>query len=206
MANNLIKGSGCGTREWRETFALTDSSGTNVFSVAHNTGAVTAASLALGTGALTRTGVKRVFTSHAKVGGTAGWTVNAANDVGTLATMAASQTAGTLVVRLDGLKVGDTITAFHLIGQIESAGNTATLDADLRSLTAAAADPTDASIATMTQISATADAAITVANSAKTGLSTVVAADAVYYMLLTGTTAASTDIQLLGVALTVTEA
>lgn len=39
MANNLVKGSGCGTREWREDFALTDTdSNTNLFSVAQATG------------------------------------------------------------------------------------------------------------------------------------------------------------------------
>lgn len=261
MANSLVKGSGCGTREWREDFKLEDASGGSILKVpqagtgeivlndASNdldlrvesngsanaifvdagndrvgiftaaptvaldvTGAAKISSTLEVTGAITatggiaRTGVKRLFTANAKAGAGAGWTVNAGNDLGTLATMAASQTAGTLVCRLDGLKVGDTITAFHLIGQIESAGNVVTLDADLRALTAAAGDPTDASIAAMTQLSVTADTAVTVANTAKTAIAEVVAADKVYYMLITGTTNASTDVQLLGVAVTVTEA
>lgn len=39
MANNLVKGSGCGTREWREDFVLTDTDqSTALFSVAKATG------------------------------------------------------------------------------------------------------------------------------------------------------------------------
>lgn len=142
-----------------------------------------------------------------KVGGTAGWTVGGgAVDTGLVATCPASQTASTLVVPVPGLKVGDTITAFYLAGQIESAGNTATLDADLRKLTAVAADVTDASVGAITQISATADTAITSSNSTKSSLAEVVADGETFYVLLTATTAASTDIALQGVYITVTEA
>lgn len=153
-----------------------------------------------------RTAQKRIVNVNAKVGGTAGWTVGAADDLGLLATLAASQTASTLVVPIPGLKVGDTITAFHLIGQIESAGNTATLDADLRKLTAAAADVTDASVGAITQISVIADTKVDSANSEKNSLAEVVAEDETFYVLLTGTTAALTDIALQGIAITVTEA
>jgi len=158
------------------------------------------------TGAQTRKSVTRVVTQGGKVGAGAGWAVGGAANTALLGTVAASQTAGTYVVPLECLKVGDIITGFYLIGQIESAGGTATLDANLRSQTAAAADITDASIASMTQISVTADTAITAANSTKGSLTTTVAADATYYMLLTATTAASTDIALIGVSITVTEA
>lgn len=158
------------------------------------------------TGTVVRTAQKRIVNTGAKVGGTAGWTVNAADDLGLLATMAAGGTASTLVVPIPGLKVGDTITAFHLIGQIESGGNTATLDADLRVLTAVAADVTDASVGAITQISVAADTAVTSANSEKASLDQAVAADETYYVLITGTTAASTDIALQGIAITVTEA
>jgi hypothetical protein len=158
------------------------------------------------TGSVVRASQKRLISGYSKVGATAGWTVGGgAVNTGLTATMAASQTAGTLVVPIHGLKVGDTITSFHLIGQIESAGNAVTLDADLRKLTAAAADVTDASVGAITQISVTADTAITVANSNKASLAEVVAADETFYVLLTGTTAASTDIALQGVAITVTE-
>lgn len=163
--------------------------------------------LTYGAGDFVRTGRTRIINTEAKIGATSGWTLGGGTvDTGLMATMAASQTAGTLVVPIPGLHVGDTITGFHLIGQIESASGAVTLDADLRKMTAAAADVTDASVDTMTQISVTADTAITSANSAVTGLSEVVAADETFYLLLTGTTAASTDIALQGVALTVTTA
>lgn len=159
------------------------------------------------TGTVARSAQVRIINTEGKVGATAGWTLGGGTvDTGLMATMPASQTAGTLVVPIPGLKVGDTITAFHLIGQIESAGGAVTLDADLRKMTAAAADVTDASVGDITQISVTADTAITSANSAVSGLAEVVAADETFYVLLTGTTAGTTDIALQGIAITVTEA
>lgn len=147
--------------------------------------------------------VQYVVNTGAKIGGTAGWTLGGGTvNTGLCATMAASQTAGKLVIPITGLKVGDIITAFSVVGQIESAGGTVTLDADLRKHTAAAADVADASVGSITQISKTADYAI---SDAKTGLTEVVAADETFYVLLTGTTAASTDIALQGITLTVTE-
>lgn len=143
---------------------------------------------------------------NAKVGATAGWTVAAASNTSRV-TMAAGGTASTLVIPIvAALKVGWTITGFYLVGQIESAGNTCTLDASLFKLTAAAADLTDASIGAITQISVTADTEISAANSTKT-LDTpeVIAANESFYVLLTGTTAANTDIDLMGVAVIVTE-
>jgi hypothetical protein len=107
------------------------------------------------------------------------------------------------VLPLTGLTIGDTVTSFKVVAQIESAGNTATLDADLRKLTNAVGDPTDASIGAITQVSVTADTAVA---AEKTGLTEVVAATEALYVLLTATTAASTDIRLLGITYTVTEA
>jgi len=98
-----------------------------------------------------------------------------------------------------GLQVGDTIEGFYLQGQIESAGNTVTLGANLRKMTVAAADMTDASVASMTQISKTADSTVNEANSAKTGLVEVVGNDESFNVLLTATTGASTDIDLAAV-------
>lgn len=140
-----------------------------------------------------RTGYTTQVGTRAKVGGTAGWVVAAANNLPYMATMAASQTAGTLVIPIDGLHIGDTITAFKVIAQIESAGNTVTLDADLRAVTNVAGEPTDASIGAITQVSATADTAVA---ASKTGLAEVVTSGKSYYLLVTGTTAASTDIIL----------
>jgi hypothetical protein len=154
---------------------------------------------------LVRPSQKRIINGNGKVGATSGWVTAPADDLGLLATLPAEQTASTLVVRIPGLKVGDTITGFHLIGQIESAGGAVTLDAALRKLTAAATDVTDALVGAITQLAVTADTIISAANSAKSSLAEVVGADETFYILITGTTAALTDIALQGVAITVTE-
>jgi len=137
--------------------------------------------------------------SNGTPGATSGWATD--NDTGTMK-LPASQTAATLVIPLTGLKQGDIITAFKVSGQIESAANTVTLDADLRATTAVAADLTDASIGAITQISKTADYKIA---DSKTGLSHTVISGNAYYVLLTGTTGASTDIDLQDIEVTVTE-
>lgn len=147
-------------------------------------------------------GVERLLSGAPKAGATAGWVVGGATNLGE-ATLPASQTGSTMVVPIRGLKVGDTITAFKVHLQIESAGGTVTIDADLRKLTTAAADPTDASVGAITQISVTADTAVA---TSKTGLSDVVGADEWYYVLITGTTAGSTDVRFLGVSIITTDA
>lgn len=129
----------------------------------------------------------------AKVGAGAGWVVGAATDLPYAATMAASQTAGTLVIPIDGLRIGDTITGFKVNAQIESAGNAVTLDAALRAVTNVAAEPTDALIGAITQVNVTADTAVA---AEKTGLTEVVTSGKSYYLLITGTTLGSTDIIL----------
>ena len=145
---------------------------------------------------------QRLINTGAKIGITAGWTIQTNDNLGLVATCPASKTAATLVIPIPGLKVGNKITAFSVVGQIESAGNTVTLDADLRKHTAAAADVSDASVGTITQISVTAD---TIISSSKTGLTEVVAADETFYVLLTATTAVLTDIALQGITITVSE-
>lgn len=149
-----------------------------------------------------RTGQEYQLSSTPKVGATAGWVVNGATNLGELATLPASQSGSTLVLRVTGLKIGWTVTAYKVELQIESAGGTVTVDTDLRKETNAAADPVDASIGTTTQVSVTADTKVEVA---KTGLAEVIAADEWLYILITATTGASTDIRLLGATVTVTE-
>lgn len=140
----------------------------------------------------------------AKAGTSAGWTVNAGNNIGTIATVAASQSGATLVVAIPNLHVGDTITGFSVYSSINSAGGAVTLDANLRSLTiGAAASATDASIASITQVSVS---TATASTATKSGLSTVVAAGVNYYLLLTATTAGSTTIELDQIEVTVTSA
>lgn len=118
-----------------------------------------------------------------------------------VATVAASQTAATFCIPLK-LMQGSIITAFKVSGQLESAGGIATLDADLRATTAAAADLTDASVGAITQISKTADYLIA---DSKLALSHTVIPGNSYYVLVTVTTAAATDIALQGVEVTVEE-
>jgi hypothetical protein len=131
-----------------------------------------------------------------KAGTTAGWVVKAASNID-LATVPASQTASTLVVPIPELKRGNRIVGFSLIGQIESAGNAVTLDADLRKESAVAADVADASVGTMTQVSVTADTALTTTNTQKDLTTDELVEDGEnFYMKLTATTGASTDIAL----------
>lgn len=146
-------------------------------------------------------GVKTLFVPAGigRAGTTAGW-VNTGTNINE-ATMAAGGTASTFTIPVTGLEVGDTVESFKVIAQIESAGGTVTLDADLRTLTNAAGDPTDASIGAITQVSVTADTAV--ASSKTLATASLVASGTSYYVLLTGTTAGSTDIRLLGVEVVV---
>lgn len=135
-----------------------------------------------------------------------GWAMPSAHSgltVTTVAGLPASKTGSTFVLPLTGLKVGDTISSFKVIGQIESAGGAVTLDADLRKVTTVAADSTDASIGGITQVAVTADTVV--AESKTLDTPEVVAANETFYVLVTGTTAGSTDIQLSGVTFTANE-
>lgn len=156
--------------------------------------------VSLGANGIVRTGREILVGSNPKVGASAGWVVNAASDVFE-ATMAASQTGGTLIVPLRGLTAGDTITGFRVVAQVESAGGTVTIDADLRAETNVAADPTDASIGAITQVSVTADTAV---SATKAGLTEVVSVTKNYYIKITATTAGSTDVRYLASWATVT--
>lgn len=139
---------------------------------------------------------------HGKVGATAGWVITAGNNVGS-ATLPAGQTASTLVLPVVGLEVGDIIKDWAVNGQAESAGNTATLSADLRKLTIAAADLVDASVSTDASGNLTADTIISRANVgvAENSLSEAVIEASIYYFLLTGTTAALTDLDIANISL-----
>lgn len=146
-----------------------------------------------------------ISAANAKAGATAGWVVGA-GDNKALSTLPAEQTSSTLVVPISGLQVGDIITGFYGVGQIESAGGAASISIDLRVMDAAAADVADASVDAMdAPLSVTADTIISSANAAKTDLTAkTVAADESYYFLVTATTAASTDIALQALVLNIT--
>lgn len=142
-----------------------------------------------------------VCEERAKVGATAGWVVNAANDTALMATLPAGETDSTLVLRVDGLHVGDVIEGFYPIGQVESGGNTASLTVEMRKMTAAAADVTDASVATTGAVEFTADAALGRITMPVDNVNAEIGEGETYYFLVTGTTAAATDIALQGIVI-----
>lgn len=136
-----------------------------------------------------------------KIGATSGFVVAATDNI-SLATCPASKTASTLVIPVQGLRVGEYITGFELVGQIESAGNTVTVDAALRKLTSAASDVVDALVGSITQLSVVAETVMGPANAAKTGLSQLVGENESYYILVTVTTGASCDLGIQSVVVT----
>lgn len=142
---------------------------------------------------------------QAKVGATAGWVITAGTDK-SHATLPASQTASTLVIPFPALPVGSTVTAVGVGGQVESAGNNVTLTMSVRKQTNAAADNADAELSGGSDNvgTLTADTILSAANLGVTGLSEVIAADESLYVLLTGTTAASTDIDVTHLLITFT--
>ena len=148
--------------------------------------------------------VKRIY-QDAKVGATAGWTVRAAADTW-MSTCAASATAGTLIVPLVGLEIGDRIVGHHLVGQIESAGGAVTIAAKITEFkaVAAASVATDKTGTTGTTLSVIADTAMTETNTKKTfdtANEVLVEAGKSYFAVVTATTAGSTDIELLALVL-----
>lgn len=148
--------------------------------------------------------VKRLY-QVAKVGATAGWTVNAGVDT-FMSTCAAAAAGGTLIVPLPFLEVGDRIVAHHMVGQIESAGNAASIFAKITEFAAVAAASvaTDKAGTTGSTLSVVADTAMTEANTKKTideGSVVRVEDGKSYFAVITATTAASTDIELLAFVL-----
>lgn len=197
--DNIVKSipAGSGTTEVQ----LVDASSAQTLTNKTLTAPTITAPTITGASSIVRTGQKRTW-SRAKVGAAAGWVLGGADNLPYVATMAASQTAGTLVVPLDGLTIGDTITGYTINAQVESAGGAVTIDAALRAVTNVAGEPTDAAIGTgMTQVSVTADTAVA---QEKTGHTEVVTAGKSYYLLITATTAASTDIILQHGSVTIT--
>ncbi len=123
------------------------------------------------------------------IGATAGFTITASNTG--LALCPASQTNATWIIPVINLREGDVITGMYLSGQIESAGGAATTDMSLRATTAAAGDHTDASIQAMAQVDVTADYLIDETTAVATPHTVIHGEN--YYLLITVTTAGSTD-------------
>lgn len=118
-------------------------------------------------------------------------------------TLAASATADTWIIPITGLHEGDVISEIGICGQGESAANAYTIDYELRAQTAAAGDCTDASIQAGTQIAKSADYLVNDTTAVATP-HTLISGEHPY-MLITCTTAAVTDIQLLYVSVKVTQ-
>lgn len=150
-----------------------------------------------------RKGVQKLVPGfNGKAGAGAGWVVTGANDC--LARLPASQTSATLVIPLTDVKVGDTLQGVGLVGQVESAGNNVSMTMSVRKSTAAAADFTDAELANDTSGTLTAD---TLLGTSGTDVSVASLADTLaegelFYVLITATTAAATDIALAGLLVT----
>ncbi len=138
------------------------------------------------------------FPASSGAQGTTGtWSI--ANNTAT-AKCAASQTAATFIIPLS-LEEGDTILSYKVSGQMESAGNDNKCAWDLRATTAAAGDLSDASIGAIAQITKTADYQI-IDESAANLDHTIITGNS-YYLLMTATTAATTDIDFQGVEVTI---
>ena len=119
-----------------------------------------------------------------------------------LVTLAQSATADTWVVPLN-LHEGDVITSLGLSGQIESGANAVTVDYELRATTAVATGCTDASIQAGTQIAKSADYLI--ADSTALATAHTVTSGESIYVLITCTTAATTDVELQYVEVTINQ-
>lgn len=149
------------------------------------------------------------ITTHserAKVGATAGWVIAAADNMGKLATLPAAQAASTLVIPITGMKVGDVITGFSVNGSVQAAGNTGTLNADLRMLVANAAGAVDSSLGLIAApVSVIANAIVSSGNATRAGLTHTVIEGESYYVLITSTTGAAVTEEVQSISITVTE-
>lgn len=132
-----------------------------------------------------------------------GWIIAADSDA-SLTTLPASQTSEELVIPITiPLKVGWIITAWTLNGQIESAGQTCTVDAQMYTQTDASGDVAIASVGSgMSQLSKTNDFKIVAGEG---GLTETVAAGESYLIKVLATTGSATDVALASITVTVTE-
>lgn len=164
--------------------------------------------LALESGStLTRSKTIHISAGVGKVGATAGFACPSAHSGFTnaaIAGCAAGSTGATFIIPISGVKDGDTITSMRLKGQIESAGGAVTVDASLiRVDNTTAGDITLTTVGSITQISKTADYVI---SDVVGDLTELISTVRQHYVLVTVTTAGSTDVQITGIRLTVTEA
>ncbi len=170
--------------------------------VIHN-GDVTQNGTVTQTGSIIRAG-RQLFVpaGDGVVGAASGWLVTGADDG--LARLPAAETDSTLVVPIKGLHIGDIVQGVQAIGQVESAGADVTLIMSVRKATAAVADFVDAELDTDNVGTLTADTLIADAGEVLevVALAETLAEEELIYILLTGTTAALTDIAISGFIIT----
>jgi len=153
------------------------------------------------TGDLTMTKTKLVPAFLGKAGAGAGWVVTGI-DKG-FCTLPASKTADTLVIPIEGLNIGDSVSKFTFKAQAESAGGTNTILFAMRKSTLAATGSIDVAIGTTAILTNVADVAIS--SSITLGSPEIIASGEALYALITATTAASTDFEVIGIEYTVIE-
>ncbi len=139
---------------------------------------------------------------NAKVGATSGWVITGGTDF-YHATLPASQTDSTLIVPITGLHIGDTLTGVSVTGQIESAGNNVTLSIGTTRQTTAASGNVVVNIGATSLGPVTADTLVSSANLAPAVVATTMVEGRTIFVLLTGTTAVDTDIDVTGLIATV---
>jgi hypothetical protein len=144
------------------------------------------------------------FAGHAKLGGSgAGWVIDGDNAL-PLVTLPQNQTSEVLLCPITGLQVGDVVTAVGISGQIDSGGNAVTLALDARKVTGASGGHSDASLGTASLASVTTDTEVTPSTLVVSELTETIAANEQLYITLTGTTGATTDVELYNIVVTVT--
>jgi len=124
-----------------------------------------------------------------------GW-VHAADGTITLATNLSTKK---FTIPITGLKKGQKIKGFRILGALGATTGLATvIDADLRKVTKGAGAVTDASVGSIAQVSVEAD---TVLDAEKVGLNETVLDDYQYYVVVTGTTAndVACDVAIVGI-------
>ena len=154
------------------------------------------------TGDLTMTKTKLVPAFLGKAGAGAGWVVTGI-DKG-FCTLPASKTDDTLVIPIDDLNIGDSISRFTFKAQAESAGNTNTIVFSIHKSTLAATGTIDSVVGTTSIQTNFADKAVTAVIALIAGPEVIASGESLY-ALITATTAASTDFEMIGIEYQVEE-
>lgn len=157
----------------------------------------------------TLTGTKdvvKVIASGGKVGATSGWSLSG-SDIGSIGNLPSDHTGSTLVIPLSGLRIGDVVSGFYLIGQMSSDAGTGTIDATLKLASMLSDEVTTSSLGSMTQLTTNAtDIKLSSSNASKSlSANHTLATDEELFLIVTGTTQSNNQINLEGIGLNITE-